>query len=318
MAQLFDYIARQTPLIVDGALATEMETRGADLHDSLWSARYLFAQPQLIHDVHADYIVAGADIVITASYQATIAGFLARGWTQSQAEQLIHTAVSIAQSARDAWWSANAATTPRLRPLVAGSIGPYGAYTADGGEYRGNYGLSRDELKNFHRERMRILVAAGVDCLACETIPDLVEAQALAELLAEFPAVEAWMSLSCQSGSQTCAGQSLVEVATCLRQYPQIVAIGANCTPPQYMPEIIRTLRAHSPQAVVVYPNSGETYDGATGTWHGTVTCDDYVQAAQTRLAAGAQLIGGCCRTNPAMIAGLRAAFLPKKSDDAI
>jgi homocysteine S-methyltransferase len=288
------------------------------LHDSLWSARYLFAQPQLIHDVHADYIVAGADIVITASYQATIAGFLARGWTQSQAEQLIHTAVSIAQSARDAWWSANAATTTRLRPLVVGSIGPYGAYTADGGEYRGNYGLSRDELKNFHRERMRILVAAGVDCLACETIPDLVEAQALAELLAEFPAVEAWMSLSCQSGSQTCAGQSLVEVATCLRQYPQIVAIGANCTPPQYMPEIIRTLRAHSPQAVVVYPNSGETYDGATGTWHGTVTCDDYVQAAQTWLAAGAQLIGGCCRTNPAMIAGLRAAFLPKKSDDAI
>ena len=318
MAQLFDYIARQTPLIVDGALATEMETRGADLHDSLWSARYLFAQPQLIYDVHADYIAAGADIVITASYQATIAGFLARGWTQSQAEQLIHTAVSIAQSARDAWWSANAATTPRLRPLVAGSIGPYGAYTADGGEYRGNYGLSRDELKNFHRERMRILVAAGVDCLACETIPDLVEAQALAELLAEFPAVEAWMSLSCLSGSQTCAGQSLVEVATCLRQYPQIVAIGANCTPPQYMPEIIRTLRAHSPQAVVVYPNSGETYDGATGTWHGTVTCDDYVQAAQTWLAAGAQLIGGCCRTNPAMIAGLRAAFLPKKSDDAI
>ena len=161
-------------------------------------------------------------------------------------------------------------------------------------------------------------MAAGVDCLACETIPDLVEAQALAELLAEFPGVEAWMSLSCQSGSQICAGQSLVEVATCLRQYPQIVAIGANCTPPQYMPEIIRTLRAHSPQAVVVYPNSGETYDGAMGTWHGTVTCDDYVQAAQTWLAAGAHLIGGCCRTNPAMIAGLRAAFLSKGVDDAI
>ena len=318
MSQFADYIARQTPLIVDGALATEMEARGADLHDSLWSARYLFAQPQLIHDVHADYIAAGADIVITASYQATIAGFLARGWTQSQAEQLIRTSVAIAQSARDAWWNANARTTTRLRPLVAGSIGPYGAYTADGGEYRGNYGLSRDELKNFHRARMRILVAAGVDCLACETIPDLIEAQALAELLAEFPGVEAWMSLSCQSGSQTCAGQSLVEVATCLRQYPQIVAIGANCTPPQYMPEIIRTLRAHSPQAVVVYPNSGEIYDGATGTWHGTVTCDDYVQAAQTWLAAGAQLIGGCCRTNPAMIAGLWAAFLPKKSGDAM
>lgn len=315
MSLFADYIARQTPLIIDGALATEMEARGADLHDSLWSARYLSVQPQLIVDVHADYIAAGADIVITASYQATIAGFLAQGWTQSQAEQLIRTSVTLAQTARDAWWHTNATTTTRLRPLVAGSIGPYGAYTADGGEYRGNYGLSINQLKNFHRERMRILVDAGVDVFACETIPDLIEAQALAELLSEFPTSVAWLSMSCQSGTYTCAGQSLRDVAMCLAHYPQIVAIGANCTPPQYMPEIIRTLRAHSPQAVVVYPNSGETYDGATGTWHGTVTCDDYVQAAQTWLAAGAHLIGGCCRTNPAMIAGLRAVFCPKADD---
>lgn len=311
MASLHDYLQAAPLLIIDGALATEMERRGADLHDALWSAKYLIDEPQRIQAVHRDYLEAGADVIITASYQASIPGFVARGLSTKAAYQLIQKSVDIARAARDEWVSATVAgSVARLTPLIAGSVGPYGAYTADGGEYRGQYGLSAQQLREFHRPRIEALVSAGVDCLACETIPDLFEAQVLAELLAEFPDVDAWMSFSCNSADTTCAGQSIKEVAQVMAQYPHIVAIGANCTPPQFIPAIITNLRRYSDHFIVAYPNSGEAYDATTNTWSGIATCDDYVVAARQWYALGANAIGGCCRTDPETIAALRTALI--------
>jgi homocysteine S-methyltransferase len=295
------------PIIIDGALATEMEQRGADLHDSLWSARYLVESPDLIRDVHLDYLNAGARVIITASYQASIPGFMARGVSAAAASDLIAISVDLAKDARQCWSAQNPTAT--YQPLIAGSIGPYGAYTADGGEYRGNYGLTVQQLRDFHRPRLEILHRRGVDLLACETIPDLDEAIALAELIAEYPGLTAWMSFSCPNDTTTWAGQSLVDVARAMNKYPHIVAIGSNCTAPQYMPGIITTFRQAGHKHVVVYPNSGEVYNAVDNQWYGTATCDDYVAAAHTWIAAGATIIGGCCRTNPATIAALVATF---------
>ena len=303
------YLQTQSTLIVDGALATEMETRGADLHDTLWSAKYLFHQPELIAAVHRDYLDAGADIIISASYQATIPGFMARGWDYAQAQSLIVRAAEIAIATRDAWWQHQPGSTSRLRPLVAGSVGPYGAFTADGGEYRGKYGLTREQLMDFHRERIALLVAAGVDLLACETIPDLDEACAIRDILAEFPTISAWISFSCRGGA-TCAGQPMHHVVRELRDLPQIVALGINCTSPHDILNLVESVRANTTIPIVVYPNSGETYDASDNTWHGDAECDAFVNLAQRWQHAGASLIGGCCRTTPAIIRALRHSLV--------
>ncbi len=176
-------------MIIDGAMATELERMGCDLHDDLWSAKILLERPELIKQVHAEYFAAGADCAITASYQSTIEGFAARGIPETDAIRLIQTSVELAAQARDEFWAHEENRLHRPKPLVAASIGPYGASLADGSEYRGHYGLTDDELISFHRPRMKALIESGADLLACETIPCLSEAKAITRLLEEFPAL---------------------------------------------------------------------------------------------------------------------------------
>ncbi len=300
LQQLLD---SQSIIVIDGALATELERHGADLQHNLWSAKYLLSEPERIEAVHVDYVRAGAQILITASYQATVPGYIAAGFTEAQAHQAITASVRVAQSARARWALDNPAS--KTLPLIAGSVGPYGAYTADGGEYRGNYGLSHSQLLAFHMPRIATLVAAGVDFIACETIPDLIEAHALAACVAQFPDIGCWIAMSCRDGTTTNAGQSITRVAQELHVYESVVAIGVNCTPPQYVASLVAQIAAHTTKPIVVYPNSGESYDATTKTWSGTVRCADYVAAAQTWVAAGARIIGGCCRTTPEHIRAL-------------
>lgn len=285
--------------IIDGALATELERRGCDLNDALWSAKVLMEQPELIRQVHLDYFNAGADFAITASYQATIIGFARRGLNKDEALALMQKSVRIAQSARDEFWSNEKNRIGRNRPLVAGSVGPYGAFLADGSEYRGDYKLSEQELIEFHRPRMEALIASGADLLACETIPCLIEAQALIKLLAEFPNTSAWFTFSAKDGEHICHGENIAECAAWLDQFPQVAAIGINCTSPLYIPSLIREIKKKTNKPIVVYPNSGEIYDPATNTWHGETSCDAFGQQSKIWYENGARLIGGCCRTTP-------------------
>jgi homocysteine S-methyltransferase len=299
-------LTTHSAVILDGAMATELERRGCDLNDPLWSARVLIEQPELIRQVHADYFAAGADCAITASYQATYAGFARRGIDHAGATALLRRSVTLALEARDAFWSDPAHQAGRPRPFVAASIGPYGAMLHDGSEYRGDYALDEDELVAFHRERMAVLVAAGADMLACETIPCLREARALLRLLAEFPSISAWFSFTARDENHLSSGEAWLEAVALLSGHPQVAAIGINCTAPRYVPALVRAA-AHTATPIIAYPNSGEYYDATTGAWYGTADCLAFGDAARDWYAAGARVIGGCCRTTPEHIAAIAA-----------
>ena len=292
--------------IVDGALATELERRGCDLNDALWSAKVLMEQPELIHQVHLDYFYAGADLAITASYQATVEGFARRGLNRDDALDLMKKSVQIAQAARDEFWSDENNRIDRARPLIAGSVGPYGAFLADGSEYRGDYGLTEQELIDFHRPRVEALIVSGADLLACETIPCLVEAQALVKLLSEFPNTFAWFCFSANDDEHICNGEKISDCAKWLDQIPQAAAIGINCTSPLYIPSLIREIKKNTDKPVIVYPNSGEIYDPVANTWHGETSCDAFGKQSKEWFENGAVIIGGCCRTTPDHIREVR------------
>lgn len=289
-------------IVLDGALATELEARGCDLGDALWSARVLLEQPQLIRQVHLDYFDAGARCAITASYQATPLGFAARGIDPVQSLQLIARSAELAMQARDAYRAAHSEAGPLL---VAGSVGPYGAYLADGSEYRGDYALPQAQMLDFHRPRIAALVAAGVDLLACETQPSAAEIAALLALLQEFPQSAAWFSFTLRDAAHLSDGTPLREVVTLLDGHPQVVALGVNCIAPALCTPALQHLATLTRLPLVAYPNSGERYDAADKRWDGGGDACGVASHVDAWRAAGARLIGGCCRTTPRTIAQL-------------
>lgn len=294
-------------MVLDGALATELERRGCDLHDPLWSAKVLIDAPDLIKQVHADYFAAGADCVITATYQATFEGFAGRGISEEEAKRLMRLAVHLAIEARDEFWADPANRVGRPKPLVAASVGSYGAFLADGSEYSGNYRLTEEELMNFHRRRLTVLADSEADLLACETIPCLVEALALARLLDEHPDRVAWISFSARDGAHISHGEALVDCVAQLERYPQVVAVGVNCTAPRYVRDLVKTARIATTKPILAYPNSGEAYQAGQGCWSGVVDVATYADEARSWYEQGARIIGGCCRTGPEEIRAIAA-----------
>jgi homocysteine S-methyltransferase len=301
-------LVRQGVVVLDGGLATELERRGIDLDDPLWSARSLLERPEAVRAVHLDYLEAGADCLITASYQATFEGLAARGLDRQEAEAVLRRAVTLACEVRDAWWSHDAGAG-RVRPLVAASVGPYGACLADGSEYTGAYGIGVEALVDFHRRRLGVLARAGADLLACETVPSGLEARALVRLLGEV-GVPAWVSLSCRDGASLRDGSPVAEVGAEVVASPDVVAVGVNCTAPVYVRELLERLAGITHKPLVAYPNSGEAWDAARRAWiPGRGGCA-LARLAPRWVEAGARLVGGCCRTGPEDVAAIRRALL--------
>ncbi|MGK7377213.1 homocysteine S-methyltransferase [Planococcus sp. 1R117A] len=292
-------------VILDGAMATELENHGCNLNDRLWSAKVLMEDPELIKQVHMSYFEAGADCAITASYQATIKGYQERGLTEEEAIGLIKKSVQIAAEARDEFWEALNDKSNRPRPLVAASVGPYGAFLSDGSEYRGNYSISESELVAFHKERIKALVDAGADILACETLPCLIEAKAILEVLKEFPGVYAWFSFSAKDGRHISDGERISSCAEWLDKEQQVAAIGINCSAPDFIETLIGEVKSRTSKPVIVYPNSGEEYDAISKTWEEESSTNHFAFNTQRWYNAGAQLIGGCCRTTPEDISAI-------------
>ena len=315
MSALRERLARGGVLVLDGALATELERRGADLKDPLWSAKLLIERPELIREVHLDYFRAGADVATSASYQATFEGFVRRGIGRDEAAALMRRSVELACAARDEFWSDPANRAGRERPLVAASVGPYGAMRADGSEYRGYPEVTQAALADWHRPRLEVLAAAGADFLACETIPAPQEAAAIASLLpalrgADGRPVDAWIAFSCRDGAHVCQGERFADAVAALDGRPGVAAIGVNCSAPEHVALLVAQARAATALPIVVYPNSGERWDGAARCWHGERDAADFAAQAMRWRNAGARLLGGCCRTGPQEIRALRAALL--------
>ena len=278
-------------VVLDGGLATELERRGNGLSSALWSARLLTDAPDEIVAAHRAFFDAGAQVAITASYQASFDGFATVGLDRKDAARLMVRSVELARTAAAG------------RGWVAASVGPYGAVLADGSEYRGDYGLSVDELRRFHRPRLEVLAGAGADVLAIETIPCLAEVEALL-LEVERLNVPAWLSISCD-GIRTRAGEPAADAFAMARDVANVFAVGVNCIAPRDASELVELAATISGKPVVVYPNSGERWDAQQHAWSGGGSFQPTAVAAWVQ--SGARLVGGCCRVSPADIDALAA-----------
>jgi len=299
-------LERQGFVVLDGGLATALEAAGHRLDTALWSARLLIDAPDAIRAVHRAYLEAGADCITTATYQASVPGFRAAGLSEEEGEALIARSVALACDERDRYWAEIDEATDRLRPLVAASVGPYGAYLADGSEYDGRYGVGPNELRAFHGSRLRQLAASGADLLACETIPSAAEAEALLELLDELPGTHAWVSFSCRDGAHLHDGTPLRAVARACATHEAVVAVGVNCTAPSFIVDLVGSI-GDLGRPVLAYPNSGEAYDAVTKRWHETGEPGRWIEGVDAWVDAGASVVGGCCRVGPDEIRALRS-----------
>ncbi len=298
MRNPFDRILTEGVVVLDGGLATELERRGADLKDPLWSAKVLVEDPDAIRGVHEAYFEAGADVAISASYQATFEGLAGRGIERVDAARLMRRSVELAREA---------ASGDRV---VAASVGPYGAMLGNGAEYTGDYDKDEDELVEFHVPRIEALAEAGPDVFAVETIPSFVEAGALVRALEQVPEIPAWVSFSCRDGGHVCDGTPIASAVEVVAASSSVVAVGVNCTSPLHVERLVETISATTGKPVVCYPNRGSFWDPMRKAW-----TDPPRQDARPPLRplawkeAGASMIGGCCGTTPDDIAAIAAAL---------
>ncbi|MBS2961932.1 homocysteine S-methyltransferase [Actinocrinis puniceicyclus] len=293
------------PVVLDGGMSNQLEACGHDLSDALWTARLLAQRPDAIAAAHAAYFAAGAQVAITASYQASFEGFARRGLSRDQAAGLLRRSVELARrAARSTPYETGAPDPPPPR-FVAASVGPYGAVLADGSEYRGRYGLTVAQLETFHRPRIETLADAAPDALALETIPDLDEAEALLRVAGSV-GLPCWLSYTI-AGGHTRAGQPLGEAFALARGTDAVIAVGVNCCAPADVADAVRLAAETTGKPVVAYPNSGETWDAATHAWQGSNSFD--AALVRSWATAGARLIGGCCRVGPEGIAALARAL---------
>jgi homocysteine S-methyltransferase len=290
------------PVVLDGGLSNQLADQGCDLSDELWSARLLADAPEQIEAAHAAYAAAGARVLITSSYQATYEGFTRRGLTRGAAAELLRRSVVLAR---------RAAETKPEEVWVAASVGPYGAMLADGSEYRGRYGLTTAELERFHRPRIEALAEADPDVLALETVPDTDEAEALLRAVAGT-GLPVWLSYSIDGGT-TRASQPLEAAFALAADAPEVIAVGVNCCTARDAGRAVELAHKTTGKPVVVYPNSGERWDATARAWRGSAAFDP--MAVHSWQAAGARLIGGCCRVGPDRIAELAALLNRKRGD---
>jgi len=292
-------------IVLDGGLSNQLESQGFDLNNTLWSASWLRDNEAEIIKAHRLYLEAGADCIITASYQASEKGFIAQGIESDVALKLISKSVALAQQAVDEYLLSNKSD---FRPLVAASIGPYGACQADGSEYHGEYGISDNELLAFHQTRLQLLDKTNADIIACETIPSFQEARVLHNLLLSVD-TPAWVSFSCKNEYQINDGTLLEKVVQLFSEHPNVLAIGINCTAPEYITDLINVIKQYArDKVIVVYPNSGEKYDPVNKHWRGISSPESCGVAAISWVEAGARIVGGCCRMGPEHIREIHEA----------
>jgi homocysteine S-methyltransferase len=282
---------------LDGGLGTTLEEGGADVASPLWSARLIVDEPDVLVAAHRAFVAAGAEVVLTASYQLAAESLRRAGRDGGDEAALLARSVELARVAADG------------RAAVAGSLGPWGALIGGGAEYVGRYGLDVDALVRVHAPRVEALLAAGADALAFETVPAAVELAAIARVVGGVE-VPVWVSVTTSPSdpTRTPEGDPLLAAFAPVLERPEVVAVGVNCVPPRHVGPALDVL-AGSGRPLVVQPNTGGTYRAGTG-WlpegdAGTPDPPGWV-------AAGARLVGGCCGTSPSRLAALFGALGPE------
>jgi homocysteine S-methyltransferase len=309
--------------VLDGGMATELEHRGCDISGPLWSAHTLKDSPETIEAVHLSYLDAGADCILTASYQVSALGYAELA--SDTHKRMPHVREVNVGGSQDAHQSAAAALRQSVnlaisarekyrqkspRPVwIGASLGPYGAALHNGAEYHGNYDIRFDGLVRFHAERLAVLKDTEADFVVFETVPSLEEAKAIVEALRQYPAIYGWISFTCKDAEHVAHGEKLAECAALLDNEPQVIAIGVNCTHPKYVSFLIGELKKATHKPIVVYPNSGEGWDARNRRWIGSSSAAEFGHLAREWAVAGARAIGGCCRTGPEHIRAIRQAL---------
>jgi S-methylmethionine-dependent homocysteine/selenocysteine methylase len=279
---LRERLERKRPLLLDGALGTELERRGVESGLPLWSANALTADPDALLRLHSDYCAAGADLLTTDTFRTTRRTFRRAGIPDRSAE-LTALAVHLARTASDAAGS--------FRPLVCGSIGPLEDC------YRPDLVPADAELHEEHAEHASRLAAAGVDLLMLETFGTAREAAiALEEALRT--GLETTVSLLCRPDGRLYSGEDLADaVAALLPLGP--AALLVNCLPPAAAEPILLRLRKWTRVPLGVYANVGRSGEELSGRLVRAVDSEAYARFALRWAALGASLIGGCCGTGP-------------------
>lgn len=290
--------------VLDGGMATELEWRGCNIYGPLWSAQVLDTAPDVIQQVHLGYLRAGADCISTASYQVSARGYMELGRPREDAARALRQSVKIAEAAR-----AEYGREAKRRVLIAVSLGPFGAVLHNGAEFHGRYEIGFDELVAFHAERLAIAAETSADLVALETVPSREECRAMVAALEQFPFVRGWVSFTCTDESHVAHGEKLANCAAVLDESRQIVAVGVNCTQPRLIAGLIGAAKSATRKPIFVYPNSGETWDAESRRWRGKSDTAEYGALASAWFDAGAQAVGGCCRTTPAHIRAVRSAW---------
>jgi len=267
------------------------------VHGHLWTAHALLDQPAAVEAAHRAFVDAGADIIISASYQVSRQGFAELGRDARDADDALRASLHVARSA-----------TEGTSTLVAASVGPYGAVLHDGSEYRGRYGLTHRQLVDFHRARLDVLVSAGPDLLAVETIPDADEASALVDALEDYPDIPAWMTFSAPDEAHVWSGHAIEDAISAVAG--SVSAVGINCTDPRYVEGLLTRMASVTALPLVAYPNAGGSWDAASGEWStGSGDADAVWSPVKRWRALGAQYVGGCCGTDAESIRRLAASL---------
>jgi homocysteine S-methyltransferase len=281
--------------LIDGGLSTELERLGAKIQGELWTGRALLEDPDLVRHAHRAFALAGAEVVISSSYQLSRQGFLEVGLAEVDADEALRRSISVAREAV-------AGTSAK----VAASIGPYGAVLHDGSEYRGDYQVSQSELEVFHAERLEVLLQESPDYLAIETIPNLVEARALAQVLKSVE-VPKWFSFTAGSAELLWSGEKITDAVAAIAGLPNLVAVGVNCVNPEFVAEIAERIKSLTDTEIIAYPNRGGTWDSANGVWLGNKP-REFASWLPEWQVAGVTWVGGCCGTDSRDISSLSVA----------
>lgn len=319
-----DQFLEKRHLVLDGALGTQLESiipNDSEIqpkNDPLWSTKVLMTQPKLIERIHYQYLQSGSDIIMTSTYQASCAGLIK--YANSYTDEVAHVwerSVDMANNAIRRHKLENNTKPIRNRdPIICGSVGPYGAFLANGAEYTGEYGMiSNEELEKHHFKLLQFLILhPDVKLIAIETIPNFREFKVLVNLLTKLlslhgPNQKFYLSINVRNESEMCDGTPVEKVMNYLNfkmktmgiLQRNIFAIGYNCVDYHLVTSLIDNLTMfnefHIP--MIVYPNLGYVYS----TKH-----EEYIAYQDTNelelmildwLKRGVKIIGGCCGSGP-------------------